>query len=273
MKYMAENAGQFFAFNVWDINSAKAIIDAATELKRAVILQTSARVFSALDKNEFRIYINSYAKRRGIGVYLHLDHCRNLEIIDEAIQSGWDSVMIDASHLPIYDNIAMTNTVSKMAKKHKVLVEAEIGQIKGTEEDLSVENEVIANIEEVEKFLQETQVDMLAVAIGTAHGVYKGIPQIHYDMIAKVGNLTDIAFVVHGGTGLADDVLLKMFSYKNVKKINISTEVKQAYRSAILECEEKGFLQRGGFEAVKIEKTIHDYIMQMARQKMRLLSL
>jgi ketose-bisphosphate aldolase len=272
MNYIHEMSETFFAFNVWDVNSAKSIIDAAAKLQKPVILQTSSRIFSILDKKEFYQYIKSYAERKQIKAYLHLDHCRDFHIICEAIESNWDSVMFDGSHLPLNENILLTNKVCSIAHRRGVLVEAEVGQIKGTEEDLQVVDASIASLSEIQCFLEQTSVDLFAAAIGNAHGLYQGIPKIHYEIIEKINSINRIPFVIHGGTGLAEDVFQKLLSYKNVKKINISTDVKQSYRKALIDAYQEGLLQENGFEATQIEQKIHDAIMDMAYRKIRLLT-
>jgi Fructose/tagatose bisphosphate aldolase len=272
MKYIHEMSEPVFAFNIWDVNSAKSIIDAAAKLQKSVVLQTSSRIFSILDKKEIYQYIKSYAERKQIKAYLHLDHCRDFHVICEAIDSNWDSVMFDGSHLSLNENILQTNKVCSIAHRKGILVEAEVGKIKGAEEDLQVVDASIASFSEIQCFLEQTSVDLFAASIGTAHGLYQGVPKIHYDMIAKINNVTKIPFVIHGGTGLAEDVFYKLLSYKNVKKINISTDVKQSYRKALVNVYQDGLLQENGFEATAIEQKIHDAIMNMAYKKISLLT-
>jgi ketose-bisphosphate aldolase len=271
MKYITNASKAFFAFNIWDIASAKAIIDAAACVSYDVILQTSPGIFTALDTDEFYTYIKSYSARQGVNAYLHLDHCRDLHILQAAICANWDSVMLDASHLPLHENIKQVNIACSWARGKNVLVEAEIGQIKGTEEDIVFDSSDVADLDEVREFLEKTEVDLLAVAIGTAHGLYASVPRIRYELVEQVRMFTEIPFVVHGGSGLSDDTLRHLLSYPNVKKINFSTEVKQAYRLALLECEKNNLLVQKGFEPIKIEKCIHDKIMEMAVNKIKLL--
>lgn len=270
-KYINPNSQQYFAFNIWSIESAKAVMDAAAQTGCNIILQTSMKAFEQLDKEEFYVYVKSYEQKKKIKAYLHLDHCRNIDYVRKAVECGWDSVMIDASDQSLDDNIRITNEVTEISKKKEVLVEAEIGQICGQEDEISAIETGIARIEDISKFIENTDIDMLAVAIGTAHGLYKGIPAIHYDMIDRVAKITDIPFVVHGGTGLTDEMLLKILSHKNVKKINISTDVKLAYRRGIEESIQEKAMEISGFNPLKIDKFIHDSIQSMTTNKLRLL--
>lgn len=148
-RYIHKNSLQYFAFNIWSIESAKAVIDGASVLNRDVILQTSMKAYELLDKEELRVFVNSYAEKNNIHAYLHLDHCKRMDFIEEAIACGWDSVMIDASEQPLEENIRLTNEVCKIARNNDVLVEAEVGQIAGQEDEMSVTEAGIAKIEDV----------------------------------------------------------------------------------------------------------------------------
>lgn len=263
---------QFFAFNVWDINSAKAVIDASKLKDKLSFLQISSKVFRKLDKEEFIYAIKRYAHYKDTRVVIHLDHSKDIEQIKEAIQYGWDSVMFDGSHLSLEENIRITNEVSNICKFEGVLVEAEIGQIKGVEDDINVTDNCIVNLKDVEKFIKDTNIDMLAVAIGTSHGQYGNkIPKINYDIIQEVEKLTNLPFVVHGGSELSSEVIRRLFSYRNVKKINISTDVKQAYRKGILAAIEYGLLEGSGFDANKVNEMIYNNISELISSKLEIL--
>ncbi len=268
--YIGINSQQYFAFNIWSMQSAKAVMDAAAQEKQNVILQTSMKAFVQLDKEELAAYVKSYGKKKNIRAYLHLDHCRKLEYIRQAVEYGWDSVMIDASDKTIEENIQITNEVTDMAKKKGILVEAEVGQICGQEDEAASVTTGLAAMEDIALFLRNTDIDMLAAAVGTVHGLYTGTPHIHYDMISAIARITKIPFVVHGGTGLSDEMLLRLLSHDNVKKINISTDVKLAYRNGIEACIHTGKMGKEGFNPLEIEKSIHDAIRDMAVGKMRL---
>lgn len=267
MKYITKDSPQFFAFNVWDTESARAIIDAGGETEHGVILQTSARVFKQLPAGEFAAWVRSYAGRRGVPAYLHLDHCSDLQEIAEAIGQGWNSVMLDASRLPLTNNIVQTRQVTAIAHQQGVLVEAEVGAIgKATDAEIAT-----ASWEDIDTFLAQTEVDLFAAAIGTAHGLYHGTPHLDFDLIRRIGQRTEIPFVIHGGTGLSKATFQQLLACPNVKKINISTDVKQAYRRGILRCEQEHQLEEAGFEATRVEQSIYKEIKEMARQKLELL--
>ncbi len=270
-RYIHSDSKQYFAFNIWSIETAKAVMDAASKLHQDVILQTSMKAFESLEKEELRAFVTSYSQKKNIRAYLHLDHCRQVEVIQKAVELGWDSVMIDASDKPLEENIHLTNEVCGAVRGKGILVEAEIGQIVGTEEELSSREAGIARMEDVEAFLQSTTVDMLAVAIGTSHGLYRGMPNLHYDLIEKTGTFSDIPLVIHGGTGLTEEMFSKLLSFPNIKKMNISTAVKLAYRRGIEESIRNGYLEEERFDPLKVAAAIHESIEHMAVGRLALL--
>lgn len=255
-----------FAFNVWDFESARAVIDAGAELSQDVIIQTSASIFKRLPVCVFSDFVNDYSKYKGVNAWLNIDHCKEKEILFMAIDSGWDIVMADGSSFSLEDNIRFTNDITSYAHKKGVLVEAEVGQVKGIEDDMDVRQAKIASKKSIELFLSSTNVDFIAVAFGNAHGEYNAEPDLHYDLVEYTTTITDKPFVVHGGSGLSDEVLLKLINIKGVKKINISTDLKMAYKRGIeLGC-------TNWIQPINASHVIHDEIEKVAVAKMTLIS-
>lgn len=265
------NQKPVFAFNIWDIESAKAVIDAAGKRKQNVILQTSSSVYTKLPQNQLREFVDSYSCDWGIKAWLHLDHCRDIGIVQDAIVHQWDSVMIDASDKSIEENIQDTNYVTEIAHKNGISVEAEVGQVKGVEEEIVVTQSFVASKEDIDLFLTQTNVDMLAVAFGNAHGIYRSEPVLHYDLIEYIAEKSDIPFVVHGGSGLSEEVLRYLLSISNVKKINISTDLKLAHRQGIADAYQSGFLNKDGFQPAKVVECVDCAIEKAAGRKFDLL--
>ncbi len=259
------NNGQYFAFNIWDFESARAVIDAAASIQHDVILQTSTGIYKALPAGVFSNFVKSYAANQGIHAWLNLDHCKERETIFHAVNSGWDMVMADGSSLPIQQNIDFTNEVVSYAHSRGVLVEAEVGQVKGIEEDIIVRQDTIASKEEIAEFLHRTDVDFIAVAFGNAHGEYQAEPKLHYDLVEYTTSITDKPFVVHGGSGLSDEILTKLIHIPGVRKLNISTDLKMAYQRGI----EKA--SKSWSQPISASKIIHDEIMSETVAKMKLL--
>ena len=265
-----ENETRLFAFNIWDISSARAVIDAAAEMKQNVILQTSASIYKDVLPRRLREFVTGYQQDAGIKAWLHLDHCKSPEIIYDAIENGWDSVMIDASAKSIDENIRITNEITEYAHSRNIPVEAEIGQVKGIEDDIVVRSAAVASREDIDRFIEETDVDLIAVAFGNAHGEYKSPPELHYDLVEYTTCKTDIPFVVHGASGLSNEVIEKLLAINGVLKINVSTEVKLAYLEGIRRAQTKGLLETEGFQAIKVQEIINRSIQELAISKLAL---
>lgn len=256
----------YLAFNIWDFESAKAVIDAASEINQDVILQTSTGIFNVLPLSPFSAFVKDYSAFKGVNVMLNLDHCKDKELLFSAIDNGWDMVMADGSSLSIDENIKFTNCVTAYAHKNDVLVEAEVGQVKGIEDDVFVREDVIASKEEIELFLKSTTIDFIAVAFGNAHGEYNVKPNLHYELVEYTASLTDKPFVVHGASGLSDDVMLRLASINGVGKINISTDLKKAYKRGL----EKAYSDCT--QPIDASLAIHNAVMDVAISKMKLLN-
>lgn len=264
------NNRRCFAFNIWNCDSAKSVIDAARACNKDVILQTSSRIFEATDAVTMKTWLTRYTSTCEISVFLHLDHCRDINLLKRAVDSGWDSVMLDASHMSIKDNILLTNEASMYAHARGVFLEAEIGQIMGTEDDISVWEEGTASFYDIERFINEAEIDMIACAIGTAHGSYTSEPRINHKLISQVANISDIPFVVHGASGLLDAEVIRLLQHPNVRKINVSTDLKEAFRTGIGRVVSGRFLYEHKTDPTQILATIYDSVQEVAEKKMKL---
>ena len=218
------------AFNILDYNSTKAVVLAAEETTAPVIIQTSAKTVIFWGASAIISWVRQIAGPSSVPIALHLDHCKDLDLIKECIESGWTSVMIDASSKPFEENLSLSKEVVKMARPKNVTVEAELGAIVGVEDDIHVKQQDahLADPEQAIRFCEDVEPDCFAPAIGTAHGVYKGVPRIAYDLLEEIAAKTAVPIALHGGTGLADDVFKKCISL-GCAKVNISTQLKYAF--------------------------------------------
>lgn len=224
-------ANKFFAFNVWNLEVAKTVLQVAKQKELPVIIQTSSLVAVQMDRPRFAYEFHDYASYTGVQAILHLDHCHDMVLIEDCYRSGWDSVLFDGSHLPLDRNIAQTRAVREIADRFGGYVEGEVGQIPGAEDDLVVEHETLAGSEDALRFAAETGVDLLAVAVGTFHGVHEHEPEVDFNRLDDIHRRTGKPLVLHGGSGLSSDVLRRALKL-GVHKINISTELKLATRTA-----------------------------------------
>lgn len=234
MKKMLSNAvaGKYAvgAFNMLDYCSTKAVVKAAEETNSPVIIQTSAKTVVFWGAAAIIGWVKELVDGSKVPIALHLDHCKDLELIKECIEAGWTSVMIDASSKPFEENLAASQTVVKIARPKNVTVEAELGAIVGVEDDIHVKHQDahLADVEQAVEFCSKVKPDCFAPAIGTAHGVYKGEVRIAYDRLEEIAARTKIPIALHGGTGLTEKVFKKCISL-GCAKVNISTQLKYAF--------------------------------------------
>ncbi|MBS4206892.1 class II fructose-bisphosphate aldolase [Bacillus sp. FJAT-50079] len=222
------------AFNVHSFDSIFWVLEAAAELKSPVILQTTVGTVQSLGAKNIVAVAKAASEHYNIPTGLHLDHCTNFEVIKEAIQAGYTSVMIDASMHSFQENVVKTNEVMNLARSLGVNVEAELGKVGGVEDDIVVAEEDAQKAipEECQLFVELTGVPTLAPAIGTAHGIYKGKPEIDFGRIAEIAKLIDVPLVLHGGSAIPDEDVRRCVSL-GMAKVNVSTELKNAYSEAI----------------------------------------
>jgi fructose-bisphosphate aldolase, class II len=218
------------AFNANNMEIVQAIIEAAVEERSPVIIQASQGAIKYAGLDFIVALVKTAAQNADVPVVLHLDHGTDFAQVMLCIRHGFSSVMYDGSKLPLEDNISMTSRVVEIARAVGVSVEAELGKIGGTEDDVSVEERdaLFTDPREAEIFARETGVDALAIAIGTAHGVYKGEPKLDFPRLKKIRELTDVPIVLHGSSGVPDDAIRKAVEL-GVSKINIDTDIRQAF--------------------------------------------
>ncbi|AQR78560.1 class II fructose-1,6-bisphosphate aldolase [Paenibacillus larvae] len=221
-------------FNMNNLEFAQAITEAAMELNSPFIFGVSEGALKYMGI-EFTVALaEAAAKKSGLPIALHLDHGSSFDVAMKCIRAGFSSVMFDGSHHPYEENIRLTKEIVKAAHAMGVSVEGELGTIGGTEDDISVDeaNASLAKPAEAIRFYEETGVDALAIAVGTAHGMYAGEPNIHFDIIEEVSNAIPAPLVLHGGSGVPDEMIKKAIQ-AGAAKINVNTENQVAATQAI----------------------------------------
>ncbi|MCQ4794360.1 class II fructose-bisphosphate aldolase [Anaerofustis stercorihominis] len=218
------------AFNIVNYLTAKAVVDAACDLKVPVILQTSVKTVKQFGIEEFMSFLRPICENASVDVAVHLDHCTDKEYAKRCMDAGWSSIMFDGSKTPLEQNIKDTLEVKDYISGRDISLEGEVGSIVGVEDDIVVHKDdaAYASREDCEKYLKETGVDCLAPAIGTAHGVYKGEIKLNYDLFKEIDDISPVPLVLHGGTGLSDEMFGKLIDLR-ASKVNISTAIKIAY--------------------------------------------
>lgn len=219
------------AFDVCNLEMAESVLEAAVENDSPVIVAVAEAFFP---QNRFETLINCLKEQAAplkIPVALILDHGRSYESCIRALRAGVTSVMFDGSALPYEQNVAITRDVVKAAHAVGVTAEAEIGHV-GQGAEYEKTEDQLTRPEEALRFVQETGVDALAVAVGTAHGKYKGEPKIHYDLLATISGTVQLPLVLHGGSSTGDERLQKSIEY-GIAKINIYTDMSDEAKKRI----------------------------------------
>lgn len=227
------------AFNVENMEMIQAVIAAAQAERAPVLLQTTPGTLKYAGTALFSAMARALAEKASVPVALHLDHGDSFDLCARAAADGYTSLMIDGSKLPLEENIALARRVVEMAAlcPGRPAVEAELGKLGGKEDDLEVKpgDDLYTDPEEAARFVAETGIDSLAVAIGTAHGFYKGKPKLAFDRLARLRDAVSIPLVLHGSSGVPDEDVQRAITL-GVCKVNFATELRVAYTQAVREC-------------------------------------
>lgn len=234
LQHAHENNYGVGAFNVNNMEIVQAIIEAAEETKSPVILQASQGGLQYAGVEYIAELGKVAARNASVPVAIHLDHGTDFEQVVKCVRHGFTSIMIDGSKHDFEENIAITNKVLEVCEPIGVSVEAELGKIGGTEDDITVaeKDATFTDPQEAKEFVERTGVDSLAIAVGTAHGVYKGKPELDFDRIKTIKETLNMPLVLHGSSGVAAEDIQKAVSL-GINKINIDTDLRLAFSKAI----------------------------------------
>ena len=222
------------AFNVENMEMVMAVVKAAEELNSPVIMQTTPSTVKYADVEYFLANAKVAAEKANVPVAMHLDHGNSFELAMKAFRAGYTSVMIDGSHSEFDENIAITKSVVDVCHCAGVPVEAELGKVGGKEDDLDGGAGGYTDPAEAKEFVERTGVDSLAVAIGTAHGVYKGEPKLDIDRLAEIREVVDVPLVLHGTSGVPDETVSKCIE-RGICKVNYATDLRIAFSKGVKE--------------------------------------
>ncbi|WP_042351073.1 class II fructose-bisphosphate aldolase [Bacillus massiliigorillae] len=224
-------------FNINNLEWTQAILAAAEEEKSPVILGVSegaARHMGGFTTVVMMVKGLLVDMKITVPVAIHLDHGSSFDKCKEAIDAGFTSVMIDASHHPFEENIETTKSVVEYAHSKGVSVEAELGTVGGQEDDVIAEGVIYADPQECKELVEKTGIDCLAPALGSVHGTYKGLPNLGFKEMEEVRDLTKLPLVLHGGTGIPEADIKKSISL-GTSKINVNTENQIAFAKVVRE--------------------------------------
>ena len=234
LNHAFENGYGVGAFSAHNAETILAILEAAEEEQSPVMIQIGQKVIQTLGLKPMKDMVDSFSEKFTIPICIHLDHSRQFEQTMSAIQLGFQSVMFDGSSLSFEENTTITKQVVAAAKALGIGTEGEIGKIGGTEDDITVDEKdaLITTTQEAMDFVDATDIDYLAVSIGTAHGIYKETPNLRFDRIEEISNAVKRPVVLHGGSDVPDEQVRRAITL-GIAKINVDTELRQSYTHGI----------------------------------------
>lgn len=223
------------AFNVENMEMVQAVAAAAEELKSPVIMQTTPSTVKYADLEYFYANAKAAAEKASVPIVIHLDHGSSFELAMRALRAGYTSIMIDGSHDSFEENIAVTKAVADACHPSGIPVEAELGKVGGKEDDLDGgEGGGYTVPAEAAEFVERTGVDSLAVAIGTAHGVYKGTPKLDVERLSEIREAVTVPLVLHGTSGVPDEAVQECIR-RGICKVNYATDLRIAFSKGVTE--------------------------------------
>lgn len=222
------------AFNIHNLETIQVVVETAAEMKSPVILAGTPSTLKYAGADYIISIAKAAAKKYDIPIAIHLDHFENTQTIKSYLDLGFKSAMIDASHESFEKNIEIVKEVVEYAHILGATVEAELGRLGGQEDDLVVDEKdtMYTNPESAREFVERTGIDSLAVAIGTAHGLYKGEPKLDFDRLKEIRALVNVPLVLHGASDVPDDLVKKAIEL-GICKVNVATDLKIPFASAV----------------------------------------
>lgn len=222
------------AFNIHNLETIQVVVDTAKKMESPVILAATPSTYQYAGTPYLINICKTAAQMLRFPFALHLDHHENISDIKEKIEAGIRSIMIDASQHPYEENIEIVKKMVEFSHQYNASVEAELGRLGGQEDDLIVEDKESAftDPDAAKAYVERTGIDSLAVAIGSAHGLYKGEPKLDFERLAKIRDKVDIPLVLHGASGIPEVMVKKSISL-GICKVNVATELKIAFSDAL----------------------------------------
>ncbi len=232
----AENGYAVPSFCMWNAETVDTVLRVASDCRAPVLVMIGPDEFGLLAPAQMAAVARTVAAKYDVPAGLHLDHGDSLSLVEQCLEADYTSVMLDFSTRPYAENVAAVRRVVELARPKGASVEGEIGAI-GEIDEVTGEGSSVFSLtdpDEAKAYVQETGVDMLAVAIGNAHGNYPTRPQLDFELLAKLQEAVDVPLVLHGGSGTPEEDLRKAISL-GVAKVNVASELIRVVRETLLE--------------------------------------
>lgn len=258
---LAEAKSKKFAvgsFNIYNYETIRGVMETIAELKQPAIIAFGEKYLKNMDLEEVAALVKLMDRGSNVSVAIHLDHCKSVNHIVQAIRAGFTSVMIDGSNLSFEENVSLTKHVVDIAHAVDVSVEAELGSISlGAKSNEDSAEQIYTDPDQAEQFVEQTGVDCLAVSIGTVHGMYKGEPKVNVEVLKNISSKVNIPLVLHGGSGTPENIIHDCIK-NGICKINVNTEIsmnvvenlkfilneKKNYHFSVVSLKEKEFVKQ-----------------------------
>lgn len=255
------------AFNCVNIEFARAVLGAAEELGQPVIVAVTAGAAKYAGWDALPAAVLGMAREASVPVCLHLDHGASVDEVEKALRAGFSSVMIDASALPLEENIRQTRAAGKLAHAAGVGLEGELGRIGGKEDGVEAEI-VLTDPADVGRFVAESGLDFLAAAFGSVHQMAAREAVLDLDLVERVAALAGVPLVLHGGSGVPFETMRGVIA-RGVAKVNIGTEMQRAFSATL---RETVAARPGEFDARKLLRPSVDAVRALVRERIALFS-
>ena len=224
------------AFNIHNLETLSTVVETAAEMCSPVIIAATPSTVAYAGKDYLIALVGTAMEKYDIPMSFHLDHHEDVADIEDTVAAGCRSVMIDASKLPYEENVKKVQQVVAFSHTCHATVEAELGRLVGQEDNVVVTDadKVYTNPDDAVRYVEETGIDSLAVAIGTAHGLYKGRPKLDFDRLKEIRARVSVPLVLHGASDVPDELVEKAISL-GITKVNIATDLKIPFANAVKE--------------------------------------
>jgi len=220
------------AFNVENMEMVMAVVKAAEEMNAPAILQTTPSTVKYAGLPMYYANVKAAAENASVPIALHLDHGSSFELAMQALRCGYTSIMIDGSQKSFEENVAISKMVVDACSPSGIPVEAELGKVGGKEDDMECDTPGYTEPQDAMEFVKKTGISSLAVAIGTAHGIYKGEPKLDLERLSEIRKLVSIPLVLHGASGVPDETVKECIR-RGISKVNFATELRIAYSDGV----------------------------------------
>lgn len=232
LKECQQSKTALLATNFYNFETLKAILTAASTMQASIILQLTQSSIDYMGLKDAVALARAGLSNYGVEGWIHLDHGGSVELVKKCLDSGFESVMIDASEKSFEENVRISSEVVHLAKSYGANVEAELGYVAKLGQD---QEGGFTTAEEAATFVEQTGVNALAIAIGSAHGFYKSTPKLDIERLKEIRRATDVALVLHGSSGIPNDIVQDAIR-NGIVKVNLATEIKDTFMRALKSC-------------------------------------